>query len=311
MPRLTLTFQMSWRVLARKSFTFSMSWRVRPPVSVQSSPQGLPRCSAFNRVLVDFLVEGSTRVTWELRTDFPFRGPLSFQLQVSDSGLSAADDWIEVGDPVSDVSFAVDATRRIWGKQLTTHYRVVLTDGLGNVYVSAPATPLGSLNPQDWIRAREILRLQQLQMTTLSGVEGFLLKRKRAGVPCSACVDPASGQGTDSNCSVCYGTQIEGGYFLPVPGVYTELPTYSGEEGWTESPEGTSLPLKGPAIFLGLPLLSSKDLWVDAASDLRYKIGRVNVKAQIRSLPLITEVWLEQLDFSDVAYKIPLGANGG
>jgi hypothetical protein len=256
---------------------------------------------------VDFLVEGTTRVSWELRPDFPFKGPITFQLQVGDSGLPDADDWLNVGSAVVDRYLATDATRRAYGKQLTPHYRVVMTDGLGLTYVSSPATPLGNLTTRDWILAKEILRQEQVRLQSLAGVRGFLLKRRRAGEECPTCLDPVTGQSLDSNCQICYGTRIAGGYFAPLPHQYVEVPPYVGEEGWTAGPEGTSLNLIGPATFLGLPILSSKDLWVDASSDLRYHIGKIETKKYIRSLPLVVNVSLEQLDFSHVAYKIPVG----
>lgn len=303
----TFTKSMTWNVLQGFSLTQSMTWGVATPAPLAFCASPIPRCNLFQQVTVDHLVEGISRVTWSLSDTSELRGPLTYQLQVGDTGNPLAEDWQDVGQPAENVFSLADPTRRDFGQQMTVHYRIKLVDGGNNAYVSAPATPLGNLNGRDWLNARETLRQQSLRFSQLAGVCGYLLKRRRSGLVCKACVDSDTGEVTNADCQVCYGTRYAGGYFRPMPLQYAEMPLADTEEKANAGVTGWSRENKGLATFLGLPILSSRDVWIDGSSDRRYHIGRIAVKAQIRSLPLVVAVQLEQLDFNHIVYKIPLG----
>src|SRR6478735_7071357 len=83
--------------------------------------------SPFDRVVVTYLLRGGTRVFWELRDSFVAPGPYAFQLQVGSSENRDADDWENVGAPVTDAFQAVDGEQRIFGKVRWQFYRVRLT----------------------------------------------------------------------------------------------------------------------------------------------------------------------------------------
>ncbi len=57
-----------------------------------------PDCeNVFDMVHVSYLIRGGTRVMWELLPTFTDPQPWSFQLQVGETGVEAADDWEDVG----------------------------------------------------------------------------------------------------------------------------------------------------------------------------------------------------------------------
>ena len=50
---------------------------------------------------------------WELLDTFTDKGPLTFQLQVGSTANQDADDWENVGLPVTDQYFALDGEQRV------------------------------------------------------------------------------------------------------------------------------------------------------------------------------------------------------
>src|SRR5690349_8798090 len=113
-----------------------------------------PTCAwVFDRIWVYHLVAGGSRVEWALHPKFVDPAPHTFQLQVGRTANPDADDWVDVGLPVTDGYYAIDDTQRVHGKTLWTHYRVKLTTSIG-VYYSVPQPALGVLARREWLLAR-------------------------------------------------------------------------------------------------------------------------------------------------------------
>jgi hypothetical protein len=60
------------------------------------------------------------------------------------------------------------------------------------------------------------------------------------------------------------------------------------------------------ARFLGMPLIYSRDLWVNKNSDLRYIIHSIKQLAHVGGVPIITMAELRLLPADDIAYLIPV-----
>lgn len=304
MPTVSFATATSFDVYVSASLARTASFDVTAPSPPLVLDDG--RCGPFEMVTTDFMVRGTTRVTWTLRDNFAGKLPFTFQLQVGETGNPLADDWRDVGPPVVNGHVALDPEERMLGKQLVVHYRVKLTDDDGVTYASQPATVLGRLGMRDWLQAREIIRQQRLRLRQFAGVEGLLLKRKRSGVPCTVCLDPDSNMILNSDCPVCKGTRFVAGYYRALPLQYCDMNEQPRTERRTGGPEGWSLPAAVTGLFIGTPVLSSGDLWVDAASDLRYYIETVATKGRVRGVPVLFEVVMSQLPPGNVAYTIPL-----
>ncbi len=263
------------------------------------------RTYPFRRISVDNIVRGNTRVWWQLEPDFHDAGPYVFQIETSNTGLPEADDWQEVGAPVTNAVYAIDPLPRVTGTVLTTHYRVTLTTPTGN-YVSAPASCLGELSEAEWLKGREIVRKEELRNRKVS-VGGYLIKALRYGKPCPRCRDKMTQEAGDSTCPVCFGTGYENGYHPALP-----------LQCWDISPqviqEGQDIELKGPtrenafitARVIGFPGLNYKDIWVNGSSDERWLVQEIKVAAAIRGVPLVYQVTMGLLAFSNVGYSLPL-----
>ncbi len=271
----------------------------------------------FNRIQVDHLVRGSTRVSWSLFYEFNDPGPYEFILQYGETGDPLADDWLNVGLPVQDSFFAVDDIRRDFGTVRTAHYRVQLTT-INAVYYSKPAAVYGLLDLHDWLLAREIVR-KELLRHKLATVPGWLFKRRRSGPlqplssrkdPHLAVLDPLTGdiiRRDGPGAEETVGTEYLGGYYLPVPFSFDVVnPTFFDsvvENLGNDNPDAVN----GGGRALLLPSLEYRDVFAAAGSDLRYTIGKVKVAAAWRGVPLVGDpVELSLLPFSDIIYTIPI-----
>lgn len=268
------------------------------------STEGYP----FRRLAVDHLIAGVSRIWWEINRDFLGPLPHTFQLQAGNTGNPNATDWINVGLPGVNTYFAEDDQRREgnYGKTLMTHYRVILTDGHGHRHASRPVHTFGELMEKDWLFAREIVRKERLRHNLVS-VEGYLLRRMRFGEPCDSCTDPLTGEILDSKCKECNGTGFKVGYHPPTP-----LSVDMNPEAVIELLKGTEAP--GPTTIvdnhmriLGFPAIAKHDVWVDGKSDQRWIFHEVANMAEWRHVPLVTDVTIKLLPFTDIVYTIPVG----
>lgn len=264
-----------------------------------------PRIFPFRRVSVDHMVRGVTRVWWQLEKLFKEPGPYVFQLQFGRTGLRDATDWVDVGQPVTNGYFALDPAWREGGYTLMTHYRVKLTTPQ-NVYVSQAANAFGELTERDWLLAREIIRKEQLRHK-LASIPGYLIKPMRYGVPCPRCRDELSSEVTDANCPVCNGTGFEVGYH-PAQAMQCWDLSPQNEQSDVGEPKGTTR--ENPYVearVIGFPALNKDDIWVNGSSDERWVVETIQVSAAIRGVPIVYQVRMGLVPFSNTIYSVEVG----
>jgi hypothetical protein len=260
--------------------------------------------NAFERLRVDNIIQGGTRVWWEIARHFTDPGPYEFQLQTGHTGLDDADDWIDVGAPVVDTYMAFDLNKRVYGKTLDVHYRVKLTTSV-DVYYSKPQDSDGLLSKRDWITYRELVRKEQLRHRVQTSVRGFLLKARRYGPRCPDCTDTLTEEISNSQCATCYGTGFEFGYFAPLAAHYADVGMESNREH-RDPNKGMDKEDKVEARFVGDPQLYSYDVWVNSTSDERYYLQTIGIKAQHRGVPVVLSAELRLAPYTDVIYTVPL-----
>lgn len=264
------------------------------------------RIFPFRRVSVDHMVRGTTRVWWQLEPTFNEPGPYTFQLQLGKTGLRDAFDWENVGDPVVNGFVAYDSVWRAAGYELLTHYRVALSTPT-STYVSQAASCFGELGERDWLLAREIIRKEQLRHHFVS-VPGYLIKPMRFGKPCRRCRDQLTQEVTDSNCPQCNGTGFEVGYHPPLKLQCWDLSTQTISEDIDTQLKGTTrVEPYVTARVIGFPALSRDDIWVNAASDERWLVRSIKVGAALRGVPLVYNVTMGLLPFTNMAYAVEIG----
>lgn len=264
------------------------------------------RIFPFRRVSVDHMVRGTTRVWWQLEPTFNEPGPYMFQLQLGKTGLRDAFDWTNVGAPVENSVVAYDPEWRESGYTLLSHYRVVLTTPT-STYVSQAAGCFGELNERDWLLSREIIRKEQLRHQYVSA-PGYLIKPMRFGKLCRRCRDQLTHETTDSNCPVCSGTGFEVGYHPPMKLQCWDLsPQTIQEDIDTQLKGATRNDPYVNARVIGFPALNRDDIWVNATSDERWLVRTIKVAAAIRNVPIVYEVMMGLLPFTNMAYSVEVG----
>lgn len=267
-----------------------------------------PVCDpVFDRVVVSHITTGPTRVMWELLPEFTDPGPLQFQLQVGTTNSNDADDWQDVGLPVTNQYYAVDDQQRVWGKTNYTHYRVLLTSSRGT-YVSSPESGMGVLDRRAWRLARDMVRSSLKGMRVGDkGQRGYLLKRRWTGEDCPTCLDYQTREVRNPQCPDCYGTGKKCGYFYPVSCVWAALSprAYRTELDGGQS-RGTINDVVVPALMVMVDLLGEDDIWVADRTDDRYFIHSVTHVEEMKGVPILANVELRLVPFTHIAYSIPI-----
>jgi hypothetical protein len=268
----------------------------------------------FDRVMVDGLIRGQTRVSWRLfyQFDDPYPLTYSYQLQVSDEPTVDAA-WENVGAPVVNGSVAVDPTARARGTVSRIHYRVQLTTTVG-VYYSRPEPVDGDLNIRDWYQAQEIIRKELLLFDRYTAVTGWLLKRRKSGPvpppttdPRQMLVDPLTGEVIRRNNTVTYGTEFTHGYFQAVPfQVQLEPGAVDPDVDPQQGGNTDAAVLTRSGRLTVIPKVETRDVFVADKTDLRYYIHLRKQAATIRGVPVVYICEFRQADFDDVVYKVPL-----
>jgi hypothetical protein len=264
------------------------------------------RIFPFRRVSVDHMVRGTTRVWWQLERTFNEPGPYVFQLQLGKTGLRDAVDWVNIGPPVVNGYMASDPEWREAGYDLLDHYRVVLTTP-ASVYVSQAANCYGDIPEKDWLIAREIIRKEQLRFKYVA-VPGYLLKPFRFGKMCRRCRDQLTQEVLDSDCPVCNGTGFEVGYHPPLSLQCWDLSTQTIQEDVDAQFKGMTR--NNPYItarLVGFPAINKSDIWVNGSSDERWLVETIQIAAAIRNVPIVYQVKMGLLPFSNTAYAIEVG----
>lgn len=260
----------------------------------------------FQRLLVDHLFEGTTRVWWTLYPNFNDPQPLGFQLQAGYTSNGNALDWVDIGEQAINTYYLDDDTRHERsGKQLLTNYRVVLTTSRGR-YVSGAQGIYGTLGMKDWLFARELLRKEGLRNDLVSK-PGYILKRMRYGVQSAGNTDTLTNEIVDSDYRASWGTAFQVGYHPPVNAMMDFAPMNLQEQrGGADISMNNFNPADAQGRIIGFVDLVKEDVWVDATTDERWVIGDISTAAAWRGIPIAYNVALRQLAFNNIIYKIPV-----
>jgi hypothetical protein len=270
----------------------------------------------FERITVDHLVQGQTRVTWTLARPFCDPDPWLLKLQWGHTGVPDADDWADVADFAPDVGVLVDPEARDdLGTAWRTHYRVVLRTPRGE-YTSRPVPTRAAPDVEHWLRAQAIARKERLRLRRADAARGWLFKRKREGArpdpgkPRQTVTSFLTGEVVRGQDRRTLGTEFTGGYYAPVPFRVDFRPAGTHEERDGARARGTvdDQALMQYGRVLLDPPLAEGDVFVAEGSDERFYIHDVKVNALQGRIPLTADVNLRLAPRSDVIYTLPVPA---
>ena len=228
-------------------------------------------------------------------------GMLWTDLLVDDTGAPA---------PVT-VPFVAGVGPRQLSFQGDGHFRLVVFDAATPGIVAATSRPVDARNQltrADWLRYREMLRRERLQLEKLTGLPAFLLRRIVYGTFCPDCRDPATGEVSSTECAACYGTGFVGGYYPPFP-VFADWddPPGSGGDTTSVNSEGPNEDKRSSAMLLAFPGAKFQDVLVDRGTGERHVVDENGVQAvSFHGAPIKQIVKLSRLAPSDPAYGVPV-----
>ena len=252
----------------------------------------------------------TVKVEWCLMQDFQGPLPLTFTLY---RGRAVNDDnWVKISEVV-DQPWLFDNHPVRRPHEYSTFYKVHLRDGDGREYWSHPVSWDVTWNHYDWRLCREIIRKELLLQGLRNGkpqargggTKGWLLKRRQFGEACPRCLDKDTGDITDANCPICFGTGVVGGY-------------YDAQEYWVvqqPSRRVTRLSDQGDTRTtimeivrcLAHPAPEAKDIWVQAGNDVRYEIqADIDKMARHRGVDIVLGLRLLELPTTNVVYQVPI-----
>lgn len=263
------------------------------------------RNDAFSRVTVDHMLRAGTRVSWRLQPDFAEQDTLIFQLQLSETGIPNADDWIDIGDPAINVISLEDPTQRDFGSVPCSHYRVRMNLN-GVDYFSPPEGCWGRLNRHDWLKARAMVRRERLREKLFAGTWGWLFKRRKKTEKVQNVneIDFGTGEVIKSRNSSGVGTDRVGGYFAPFLMQMDLVP--QGSYQHRDDNVGMTNDIQSAGRTVAFPEVEHGDVWANATSDARYAVHAVKCVAHLRGVPLFVSAELKQVDLGDPIYELDL-----
>lgn len=258
----------------------------------------------FDRVVVDHLSAGGSRVAWRMREDFADPAPWYFELQVGESAVQSADDWDTIS-AVVDGSMLVDDTQRDISVNPTTHYRVKLVSASGTFY-SKPEPSWGTTNRRDWLLACAIARREMLRLRVNAAEPGWLFKRRKRTpvVPDTKVVDFLTREIRSTRNTAGVGTDRIGGFFTPVLH-YLDLDPVA-RYSHRDADRGQIDDVVTLGQCLAFPQLDHGDVWATSTGDARFQLHEVTTLSAFRNVPLLVSVKAAKLSPSDPIYELAL-----
>lgn len=239
--------------------------------------------------------------TWETAPTFADPRPWTFSVETSPDGLA---EWKPlVSDLVNLFAWHDPDKPKKYDRDLDPFYRVTMVTGSGSVYHSAAKGCYGDLPKRDYLIAKEIMRKEVLMMRKSSGVVCQLWKKLKTGIKCTYCTDPITGETIDAKCTHCLGAQYEGGYTGPYE-VWVEFSLRKSAKRFEEAGYGVTDAQVVESRLIGHPFINADDVLVDKFADRRYGIQFIDSRVEVRRVPILTIIRINELIMSDPAYKL-------
>ena len=216
---------------------------------------------------------GGFDLFWEVASSL---SGLTFLVETSETDDGP---WVAVDNvinPTAD-SFLLGCTDKSLVFDAVRWFRINALSG-GTVLATSPAMDhRNSLNPRDYRYYRDLLRRQRLGLANFTGAPGYLLRRKVYGEVCRACCSEILEQPMSSECAVCYGTGITGGYWPAFP------MDAEWDGGGPARTANTSKEASGPVQvaksqikLFPVPDAKGDDCWVDRGTGYRYLVEKLD-----------------------------------
>jgi hypothetical protein len=268
--------------------------------------------NAFSEVRVRHTFKGNTSVYWEPRDEDLYSLPATVEWAHTPNGSwHAVDDALVVSD-----GHIIDPRRRLYGKDLDLFYRVRLEPSPSRFVYSFPMQIGYDYSKETWLKFKEMLRLAELTYRTNPlAVNVCLLKRRIHGRRCRACRDPGSEHRVNTDCPVCFGTQVVGGYYPAYPmrmveGKKARKYSYANEMA------GMDLDSRRTGAVVAYPVqMDERDVIVNTGTGERFlvaalKQSEITNHVQVANLVIVQQFDFDVISSEHIVYKVPLDGCG-
>ena len=235
---------------------------------------------------------------WSVAGDFRDPGPWTFSVH---EGPAPDGPWKKLSPDLQNAYLWAEVSRKPVGKANVLYFKITLRTSKGT-YDSPVIQPYGTLCRQDFLVAREIMRQAVLHSKGMAGTECDVFIRSTFGPKCRHCRDPITGMVRNSQCDHCLGTGRDPAYHGP----YRMFLNFSEDAQHHTDTEkiGTVEKKTFTASCIGNPALKQGDAVIVPTSDKRYFVAAVAVTAEMRRIPVIQTLSLEEAPLTDKIYSL-------
>ena len=237
---------------------------------------------------------------WRMRGGFNDPPPWDFRVQIAPTQDG---EWKDVSPVVRDsTAFKTDGSLRV-NKSDILFFRVVCHTQRGD-YQSDVRTPYGDLSRSEFLLARDIMRREVLHMSKMAGTECDVWSVSNFGTRCPHCLDPITGHTRDSHCKFCFGT----GFFPAYRGPFRTWCTFSenNQHKVAEGQDGNGMDEEkrfSVRMVNSIPV-KKNDIVHDVRSGKRYYVNAVEVAAELRRVPIVQQLDVNEIATTDAAYQV-------
>jgi len=245
------------------------------------------------------------RLSWQLQPSAPSIQDDKFEIY-RNHNFGHEDSWQKIAEVIDDWTF-LDTTVTFQTKtfrNLAYRIRVLIPEE----HYSPPILIFPHLTERERLIARALLRRKLITQKSLPHFEGYLFKRLWQGTPCS-CADTLTGEPTNSDCPICFGTGITTGYWrnpkpliLNVAGPFTAAILFDYQNLFL----GTSEPQQTEAIVPAIYPVDLGDVWVPKTHFPRFYVVQTIVESEFKGIPIGYRLVLRQASRSDVIYSLQI-----
>ena len=263
----------------------------------------------FHRVETLSTPDGLVLVYWRMEATFnSLGGDVNFYVDWARS----AGDWtcLNATAPVVNGCMYVDPVKRNFNMIKNLYYRVRAVFVTSSSIESLPVQALGSLTDEEYLYAKEIIRINYVALKKRGGVHGFLLKRREWGTVCPTCADWDMDEATRGSCPTCFGTGISLGYYPGMDYWVNSQPREPRKRQTDAGGLGVVDPNVRVVYGVAYPWVDALDLWVESKSNERWIIRTVKHRADMGSKPIFFDMELHKLPETSPAMAIPISGAG-
>lgn len=240
------------------------------------------------------------RYSWELSGAFNDPGPWKFVVY---KGKSPDGPWLAVSpELVNEFAWQEpDGELNKVNKANVLYFRVVMKTPDGE-YESPVVQPYGRLDRRDFLLAKEIMRQSVLHSKGMAGVQGQVYMLSVFGPKCRKCLDPITGEIRDSHCKHCFGTGRDPAYHGPYD-MWLDFSEDVNHQTTTDK-TGTVERKSFQVRAIGNLVLKYGDVLVVPGSDKRYYVRMAQMTTEIRRIPIIQTLTVEEAPQTDKVYDL-------